>query len=141
MTTDQQFLASLAAAEMDRLRQLPRTVIRVCGPLTADGPEGYERNARRLSDAEQVLERAGKAVWRFGDAEQHIQGKGFAHEDVMKHFHEPVLASGLITGAYFLPRWEQSTGARVERALCEQHAIPIYEFLESWFSEPPPALA
>lgn len=133
MTNEHALLSELAAREIERLRELPQPIVRVCRPLTCDGPEGYERNAARLLRAEEVLEEQGNTVYRFGDAEAEIQGNGFAHDAIMRDFHEPILASGYIAAAYFLPRWEESQGARIERELCVQHGVEIREFPEEWF--------
>ena len=137
--TASETLGTFAAREIERLRELPQPIVRVSGPLTCDGPEGYAANTARLAQAEAQLAASGETVYRFGDAEAEIQDRGYAHADIMEHFHSPVLASGCIAAAYFLPRWEESTGARIERELCAQHGIAIREFPEAWFDESPQA--
>lgn len=125
-------LTALAAREIKRIEQMPQPVVRVCGPLTADGPEGYEKNAARLAQAEAVLASRGMSVWTFGDAEEEIFEKGYDHGNIFTYFHKPVLESGLIKEAYFLPRWEQSNGATLERNVAEAAGIAIKEFPEAW---------
>ncbi len=132
--SEREFLCALAQREIDKIKQLPRPVVRVCGPLTCDGPEGYARNAERLTHAEEILVSRGATVWSFVDSEKEIVGKGFDHDNIVTYFHKPVLESGRIDAAYFLPRWELSSGARRERALCQEAGITILEFPEAWFS-------
>ena len=135
MTPDQQALSDLAGREIACIKHLPQPVVRVCGPLTCDGPEGYEVNAARLTQAENILAQRGKSVWNFDESEKEIFGKGYDHDDIYQYFHWPVLESGLIKAAYFLPRSNESNGATLERHKCEELNIEIYEFLEGWFEE------
>lgn len=44
---------------------MSQPVVRVCGPLTCDGPEGYERNASRLAQAEKILQLRGMTVKKY----------------------------------------------------------------------------
>lgn len=133
--SDKELLNDLAEKEIELLKQLPQPIVRVCGPLTCDGPEGYERNAKRLETAELILERKQNTVWKFGATEDYIHSRDFSHQDIMEYFHKPILLSGLIKTAYFLPRWRESTGATRERELAEEvESIEIKEFPEDWFS-------
>lgn len=129
------FLTNLANREINRIAKLPPPVVRVCGPLTCDGLEGYARNANRLSAAEEILKQKGMSVWTFVESEKDIFGRGFDHNDIVTHFHTPVLKSGHIITAYFLPRWQESSGARRERELSTLHGINIEEFPEEWFTQ------
>lgn len=132
--SDTTFLEALADSEIEKIRLMKAPVVRVCGPLTCDGVEGYARNAERLEKAEHILQLQGNTVWKFGDSERFIQGRNFSHDDIITHFHERVLRSGLIRAAYFLPRWQASSGARRERELCKEvGSIALIEFLEDWF--------
>lgn len=130
---DQNKLLELAKSEIDQIKSLPQPVVRVCGPLTCDGPEGYERNAKRLEVAENVLELKGMTVWKFGQSEEYIKQYNFDHDDIFNYFHKPVLESGLISEAYFLNRWRESGGATKEREAAEAAGITIKEFPEEWF--------
>lgn len=134
-TEEIQFLTALAKREIQRIEQLPQPVVRVCGPLTCDGQEGYERNARRLSEAEKILQSRGMNVWTFGGAEEEIFGKGYDHGNIFTYFHKPILESGLIKEAYFLPRWNESNGATLERNIVAESHVSIQEFLEEWFED------
>lgn len=126
-------LKELAERELKRIEQLPQPVVRVCGPLTCDGPEGYERNANRLVQAEQILQSRGLTVWTFGEAEEDIFGKDYDHGNIFMYFHKPILESGLIKEAYFLPRWDESNGATLERNIATEAQVTIKEFPEEWF--------
>lgn len=126
-------LKQLAEQEIRKIEQLPQPVVRVCGPLTCDGPEGYLRNADRLALAEKVLQDKGMSIWTFGDSEEEIFGKGYSDENVFEFFHKPILESGLIQEAYFLPRWDESNGATLERNTARDAKVSIQEFLEEWF--------
>lgn len=126
-------LKALAEREIQRIEQLPQPVVRVCGPLTCDGSEGYERNASRLADAEKILQSQGMTVWTFGEAEEEIFGKNYDHGNIFTYFHKPILESGLIKEAYFLPRWNESNGATLERNIATETQVVIKEFPEEWF--------
>ena len=120
----EEILAALAENTIKHLGALPQPIVRVCGPLTTGG-FGYNENALRLERAEEELAKQGATVFRFGDAEKEIQGKGYEHQAIMDHFHKPILASGLIATTYFLPRWEESKGAGIERELAQEFGIEI----------------
>lgn len=127
-------LRSLAEKTMTHLETLPQPIVRVCGPLTTGG-FGYEENTKRLEQAEQILHDKGMTVFRFGDSEMEIQGKGYSHAAIMDEFHQPILASGLIADTYFLSGWEASQGATIERDLARKYDIGIKEFPEEWFQK------
>jgi hypothetical protein len=127
-------LRALAEKEIARIEQLPQPVVRVCGPLTCDGPAGYERNAARLADAERILQSKGMTVWTFGEAEAEIYGRGYDNQNIFDYFHKTVLESGLITEAYFLPRSNESHGATLERTTAAQAGVATKEFTEDMFS-------
>lgn len=133
MTGEIATLTALAEQEIKRITQMPQPVVRVCGPLTCDGPDGYQRNAKRLADAEQILQSEGMTVWTFGEAEEEIFGKNFDDGNIFTYFHKPILETGLIKEAYFLPRWNESNGATLERNIANEANVDIKEFLEDRF--------
>ncbi len=128
------FLERLAERELQRIEHMSQPVVRVCGPLTCDGEEKYAEHAHRLAEAERVLTSRGKTVWTFGEAEKEIYGKNFDHSNIFVHFHEPILRSGLIKEAYFLPRWDKSNGATRERHVACEAGVAVKEFPEEWFT-------
>jgi len=127
-------LQTLAKETIKELKNLPKPIVRVCGPLTTGG-FGYDRNAHRLELAEDILEKKGLTVFRFSESEKEIKGKGYRHEEIMENWHESILSSDLIAETYFLPGWQDSKGATIERDLAEKYKIEIKEFPEEWFDE------
>lgn len=126
-------LPELAQKTIEELKKLPQPLVRVCGPLTTGGL-GYEENARRLTRAEKILSERGETVFRFGDSEAHIQGKGYEYSAIMEEFHKPILESGLISKAYFLTKWQESKGATWEHDfITNSTRIEIEEFPEDLF--------
>ncbi len=130
-------LKLLADRELKKIEGLSQPVVRVCGPLTCDGIEGCEKNANRLAQAEKILQSRGLTVWTFGESEEEIFEKNYNHENIFTYFHKPILESGLIKEAYFLPRWNESNGASLERNIAEEAYVVIKDFPEEWFSENP----
>ena len=128
-------LSLLAEKEIRKIEQLSQPVVRVCGPLTCDGPDGYERNANRLAQAEEILQNRGLTVWTFRESEEEIFGKGYSNENIFTYFHKVVLESGLIKEAYFLPRWKESNGATLERNTATEAGVTVTEFPEGWFQQ------
>ncbi|MCB9815264.1 DUF4406 domain-containing protein [Candidatus Nomurabacteria bacterium] len=127
-------LSALAEREIEKIKKLTQPVVRVCGPLTCDGLVGYERNANRLAQAEKILQEKGLTVWKFGESEEEIFGKNYSHKNIFTYFHKPVLESGLIKQAYFLPRWDESNGATLERNTAIEASIDVLDFPEDWFN-------
>lgn len=131
-------LHSLANGAVARLKLLPAPVVRVCGPLTSGG-YGYDENLRRFRVAEERLKHEGKTVFDYfanNSDELHIKDAGIPWELVMEHYHKPILSSGLIAKAYFMPKWQTSNGASWERDYIENFtAMQIAELGEEWFEE------
>ena len=128
------FLEELKREEIEKIKAMKQPVVRVCGPLTSDGPEGYAGNARRLEQAVEILKSKGMSVWSVNGGEQKIKERQCSHSSVCNYFHGPILESGLIQKAYFLPHWEESKGALFERETAEKVGIIIQEFPEEWFT-------
>ncbi len=126
-------LRSLAEREIKKIEKMPQPVVRVCGPLSADSQEGYERNTARLVSAEKVLQSKGMNVWTFGEAEEEIFDKNYDHGNIFDYFHKPVFESGLIKEAYFLPDWKGSNGATLERNIADKVGVTVKEFTEDMF--------
>lgn len=130
MTPAQQELSLLAEQTMEKLKTLTPPIVRVDGPLTT-GLLAYEENVRRFHRAEEVLIERGFSVFTFDLGEAGIKDRGYSSEDILEFFHKPILQSGLIKQAYFLPHWEESQGATWERNYMKEHTpIEIKEFSE-----------
>ena len=125
-------LTKLAESEISKIKKLKQPVVRVCGPLKCDGPEGYANNALRLERAEEFLKAQGMSVWTFGDSENEIFGKNYDHDNIFNYFHKPVLESGLIKSAYFIPRWDESNGATLERKTATAAGLDVKDIPEEW---------
>lgn len=132
-----QLLEKLAQKAVERLQTLPQPVVRACGPLTSGG-FGYEENLRRFRIAEEKLKAEGKVVFDFFDGhddEEVIKEAGIDWPTVMEYYHKPILASGLIQTAYFMPRWQESNGATWEHNYIKQHtSMKIFELEEAWLT-------
>jgi hypothetical protein len=52
---------------------------------------------------------------------------------IMEVYHKPILESGYIKQAFFMPKWEESKGATWERNLIKENSnIKVEEFPEEW---------
>jgi len=126
-------LEHLVEETINELKVMPGPVVRVCEPLTTGG-FGYEENARRLTVATLELKRRGYFVFDWEPSEVHIKDMNLPHAVVMEKFHKPILASGYIKTAFFLPKWEESKGATWERNFVQESThMAIEEFPEEWF--------
>lgn len=137
MQEAEEHMRQLAKRAIDRLRQLPQPIVRVCGPLTSGG-KGYDENLRRFAEANKILTEKGYTVFDYfdHDDEDQIKAAGLPWEEVMEHYHRPILETGLISTAFFLPDWESSNGATWERRMIESMPnMEIREFPEEWFRE------
>ena len=134
MNAVHQALQQLADGAIERLKRLPPPVVRVSGPLTSGG-FGYEENVRRFTKSQQVLREKGCTIFDYfedNEDEAVIKTLGLPWEEVMEHYHEPILATGLITTIYMLPRWEESNGARWEHEHFVQNNLSVELIPEAW---------
>ena len=128
-------LRELARAAIERLQALPQPVVRICGPLTSGG-QGYDENLRRFNEATRILKEQGYTVFDYfdNDDEERIREAGLPWEVVMEQYHRPILETGLIQTAFFLPDWQSSNGARWEyEMVSDLPAMEAKEFPEEWF--------
>jgi hypothetical protein len=137
MTQAQETLSALAEKAIERLRALPQPVIRLCGPLTTSA-YGYEDNLKRFLKGQEILREKGLTVFDYfegHDDEEVIQSLNLPWEEVMQYYHRPIMETGLIKEAYFLPRWEFSNGATLEHTYAKEFGLRIHDFPEDWFPE------
>lgn len=129
------FLTHLAHKAIERLRQLPQPAVRVCGPFTSGG-FGYDENLRRFKVAEKLLKEKGYTVFEyFGEKSDEVQIReaGIPWELVMEHYHAPILKADLLQKAFFMPRWQESNGAKWEHEFLNNHtSAKIEELPEEW---------
>lgn len=132
-----EILKKLAESAIERLKKLPQPVVRVSGPLTSSG-YGYEKNLERFIKAQQILRDKGFTVFDYfedNDDEDVIKSLGLTWEEVMNHYHNPILDSGLISEVFMMPLWEQSNGAKAEYEYFLKNNLKINYIPEEWFSE------
>lgn len=130
-----QKLQELAREAIVRLSELPQPVVRVSGPLTSGG-YGYEENQRRFIVAQAKLREEGNTVFDYFEGnhdERHIVELALSWEDVMEHYHKPIMATGLIKTVFMMPMWETSNGAKWEHAFAESLGLNICELPSEWF--------
>lgn len=127
-----QRLADLAAAAIIRLKELPQPVVRVSGPLTSGG-HGFEENMRRFSHAQEKLKSEGYTVFDYVKDDTDIQKLDLAWGYIIEEYHRPILSTELIKTVFFIPGWESSNGARLERLYSEELGLTIKEIPEAWF--------
>lgn len=119
---------------VERLKLLPQPVVRVSGPITSGG-FGYEENLRRFIKAQQVLRDKGFTVFDYfedNDDEAVIKTLDISWEKVMELYHDPILATGLISEVYMMPRWQESNGARWEHEHFVQNNLKVGDVPEEW---------
>ncbi|MEK7638932.1 MAG: DUF4406 domain-containing protein [Patescibacteria group bacterium] len=139
METHEELLKRLAVGAIERLKQLPHPVVRVCGPLTTGGTT-REENQHRLEQAEAILKEKGYTVFDYfksNDDEAQIIKAGITDWDlVMETYHRPIFEANLLSAAFFLKDWEKSRGATWEHNFISAHtSADIKEFPEEWFGE------
>lgn len=130
----QELLAELTEKAIQRLESMTKPIVRICGPLTTYGV--YEENLRRFAQATDILTKKGYTVFDYfeGEDEERIREAEISWDDVMEHYHKPILAAGLMDGAFFLPHWEESSGAVWEHDFISKHThMKIELFPEEWF--------
>lgn len=137
MTTQEkhQILKTLAGGAIERLKTLPQPVVRVCGPLTSGGL-GYDENLKLFMKSELVLKEKGYTVFDYFEGnhdERQIVALNIPWEEVMEHYHKPILLAGLIDTAFFLPRWRESNGATWEHEfIIENTNTKVRSFPAEW---------
>jgi hypothetical protein len=130
-------LKKLAGGAIERLKNLPQPVVRLSGPLTSSA-YGYEDNLRRFLAGQEILRQKGYTVFDYfegHDDEEVIKSLELPWAEVMEYYHRPIMATGLIKKAFFLPRWEKSNGATAEYEYAKEFGVVISEFPEDWFPE------
>ncbi|MEK7538965.1 MAG: DUF4406 domain-containing protein [Patescibacteria group bacterium] len=127
-TTETKLLKELAVKAIEELKHMPQPVVRVCGPMTTGG-RGYEENVRMFEKAVAELRQGGYTVFDFAPYEPELLQIKASHSAIMEDFHKPILQSGYITTAFFLPAWNESKGATWEREYIEANTkMDIQEF-------------
>ncbi len=122
---------------IEKLKGMKQPVVRICGPLRSGGL-GYEKNLELFSKAKEALESRGFVVFDYfeGDDEEYIKSMHFDTNTIMEEYHRPILESGYIQKAFFLPSWRESGGATWERNFIEEKtSIRVEELPAEWLEE------
>lgn len=112
-------------------------MVRVSGPLTSGG-FGYEENLRRFVLAQEKLRESGYTVFDYFEGnhdEREIVPLNLPWEEVMKHYHNPILATGLLKTVFMMPCWQDSNGAKWEHQFATELGLEIKNISEDWFTE------
>ena len=137
MNKKHEILKKLAGGAIERLKQLPQPVVRLSGPLTTSA-YGYDDNLRRFLKGQDILREKGYTVFDYFEGhndEDVIKSLELPWAEVMKYYHRPIMATGLIKGSFFMPLWKESNGATAEHEYAEEFGLEIHEFPEEWFPE------
>lgn len=129
-------LKTLAGGAIERLKELPHPVVRVSGPLTSGG-YGYDENLRRFLIAQETLRAEGYTVFDYFDGnydERQIIPLKLPWEEVMEHYHVPIMETGLLSVMFIMPLWESSNGAKVEHDFALKTGMTINYLPEKWFA-------
>ena len=130
-------LETLAIGAIERLKELPEPVVRVSGPLTSGG-FGYEENLRRFMLTQEKLREQGYTVFDYFEGnhdERQIVDLGISDwKEIMKYYHNPIMATRLIKTVFMMPKWRESNGATWEYELATKLGLQIRPVPESWFT-------
>jgi hypothetical protein len=110
-------------------------VVRVSGPLTSGG-YGYDVNLKRFLVAQETLRAKGYAVFDYFEGnhdERQIVALELPWEEVMEHYHRPIIASGLLGTVFMMPKWRESNGATWEHDFAKELGLKIRPIPDSWF--------
>ncbi len=131
-----EILKTLASGAIERLKELPQPVVRVSGPLTSGG-FGYEENLRRFMLAQEKLRAKGYTIFDYfegnHDERQIVDLEISDWKEIMKHYHNPIMATRLITTVFMMPKWRESNGATWEHEFATTLGLQIRTIPDSWF--------
>lgn len=123
--------AELREVALEFLRELPKPIVQVCGPITTGGRGSIEENMKAFGDAIGYLSTQGKTVFDQRPFEIPMQRIKMQAEqdgypfDLLEEFYLPIFESKLIDELFFLPDWESSTGAKWEHEQAKRLGIKI----------------
>ena len=125
----------MVTVALEILRDIPKPLVQVCGPVSTGGKGSIEKNLLRLENAMLKLVAQGINVFdqaSFEEPMQKIRQESSKTSDesnleLLERFYKPLFESGLINTLYFLPDWQSSFGARWERKQAEQLGMNIID--------------
>lgn len=121
----------LAQTALVVLKQLPKPVGQVCGPISTGGVGSIEGNLRRFQETIERLVRQGRVLFDQMPFEEHIfrvvENTWGARQNklLLEQFYRPVFESRHVSTLYFIPGWESSEGAAWEHELGRQLQMEI----------------
>lgn len=135
---------SLAELALEELAKFPPGVEIVCGPITSGGAGSIKDNLtifnavikRLLEQRRPVFNQmpyenqlfALRDAWKADpDA---LQERGY--EPVLEQFYRPLFSSERFAKAWFIPKWETSSGATWERNLLRSLGVEFEDLSEDW---------
>jgi hypothetical protein len=125
----------MVSVALEILRDIPKPLAQVCGPVSTGGKGSIEKNLQRLENAMLKLVAQGINVFNQASFEEPMQKirqeKGTnmdeSNLELLEQFYKPLFESGLINTLYFLPDWQSSFGATWERKQAERLGITIID--------------
>ncbi len=134
----------IALASLVRLSDGEEEIIQLCGPMSTGGRGSLAANMAYFEAAMRHAHDRGKRVFnqipyqgmmiRLTSFREGMPVKEYNHQ-ILEGFYRPVLASGLISAAVFLPDWRTSHGATWERSVAKEIGLPIIEYPPEWVAE------
>ncbi|MBI5045850.1 MAG: DUF4406 domain-containing protein [Candidatus Niyogibacteria bacterium] len=123
--------SELAEIALRIIHKVPYSLTQVCGSITTGGGTRAQ-NMRRFALAIDRLSKSGECMFSQMPFEKTMErlvlswnGKGYCWP-VLEEFYRPIFESQRIQRAYFLPRWEKSTGATWEHDILTRLGIEIW---------------
>lgn len=98
----------------------------VFGPMKTQTPE-FNKNLLKLQEVVSLVKLENYKVFdQVPYLDIHLEKAPFDFAQKFPIFFGGILASGLITDAFFVPGWEESHGSVVEHQFCEQNNVNIH---------------
>lgn len=104
------------------IKEMPRPVGQVCGPITTGGVGSVKENLKIFSNTIEKLTQEGKNIFNqlpFEETLKRIRNndwRPFSEKNLrlLKEFYGTVFESGLVENLYFIHGWEKSFGTTWE---------------------------
>lgn len=131
----------LVVAGLMILNRMDSPIIQVCGPISTGGTGSVSKNLKIFSFAINFLEEKGFSVFNqlpfektFDKIMRNYKITGY-DTPILEEFYKPIFESGKIKEIYFIPGWEQSTGAKWEYSYAKKLGIKTILMPNRWHKE------
>lgn len=133
----------VALSILKRMQLVDRHIVQICGPISTGGKGSLEENVKYFKKAQNIAIQKGLNVFDqipFTDSiirlvnEMNVS-KGDYCFDILHKFYRGVFASKMITEFIFLPKWQESTGAKWEHEEASLHGISVKDYPIDWLEE------